>query len=280
MLRQNGIPLRGRTVRFDIVSGDVRFITSPPGLPESLALSQTTVSDDNGIASVRVRVLSDATAQTALLQVTDVSSGFTQRASVTVAPGSNAPLNAQPNTIVFKGVAANTCASGISADVIVFGGRPPYLISQPGSFQVAPTIITSSPGRFTVTAIGQCSAGSQIAVVDGNGATVSVNASNTLSDVAPPAAPTPVAFSIAPTQVTLNSCTDTASVSLVGGSGNYYATSGSSQVYAAVNGTTGIIRRAGTGAATTPVNVAFSDGQSNREVVVTLSGLALTGPCP
>jgi len=277
-LSLGGAPLAGRTVRFDVVSGDVRIITSPPGSAETLATSGTAVTDSTGTASIRIRVLADATSQTALLQVTDLSSGFTQRTSVSIAPSSNAPLNAQPATITFQGVAANTCASGIAADVIVFGGRSPYLISQPGSFTVQPTVVTSNPGRFTVTAIGQCTSGSQIAIVDANGATVAVTAINRLSDVVPPApTPTPT-FAVAPTDVTLNSCTDSANVTLVGGTGNYLATSGSSTIDAVVNGSTGTIRRAlGQNPAPATVSVAFSDGQSIRQVTVNVALGARTG---
>jgi hypothetical protein len=281
-LSQSGIPLRNRNVRFDVVSGDIRLITSPAGLPESLSLTTSTTSDDTGTARIRIRVLADALAQTALLQVTDTSTGFTQRASVTIAPGSNAPLNAQPSTITFQGVAANTCASGISADVIVFGGRPPYLISQPGSFEVSPTIVTQNGGRFTVKAIGQCTAGSQIAVVDSNGATVSVAASNALSAViaTPVVTPSTTDFTLSPSSVALGSCSDVANVLLIGGSGTYIAASGSSSVIASVSGGTGTIRRQdGPAPGSSIVAVAFSDGKTTRQVNVSLSGGAL-GACP
>lgn len=280
-LSQGGIPIVGRQVRFDVVSGDIRIITSTAGTPEMLSTSGTTTTDNTGTARMRIRVLADAMSQTALLQVTDLSSGFTQRTAVSLAPSSNAPLNAQPSTIVFQGLAPNTCASGIPADVIVFGGRPPYLISQPGSFLVSPTIVTQNGGRFTVTATGQCTAGSQIAVVDANGATVSVTASNALSDVPPPT-PTPTTpFSLSPTAVSLNSCTDSASVLLIGGSGSYVAASGNSAVSVTVSGGTGTIRRASPSGApgTASVTVTFSDGQSTEDVTVTLTGTALTSGC-
>jgi hypothetical protein len=274
-LSQAGVPLVNREVRFQVISGDFRIITSAPGAPEVLSLEGTAFTDATGTARIRIRVLSDAAAQTGLLQITDVSSGFSQRTSVAIAPSSNAPLNAQPNTIAFKGRDAGTCASGISADVIVFGGRPPYQISQPGPFSINPIVVATSGGRFTVTATGQCSSGSQIAVVDANGATVTVTASNALSDAVVPTPPTPTAFSVTPDTVTLSSCTDVASVILVGGTGNYFAASGNSAVSATVNGTQGVIRRtqnATTGPVTSPVSVAFSDGQTARQVTVNLTG--------
>jgi hypothetical protein len=283
-LSQAGVPLVNREVRFQVVSGDFRIITSAPGAPEVLSLEGTAFTDSTGTARIRIRVLSDAGAQTGLLQIVDVSSGFTQRASISIAPSSNAPLNAQPNTIQFKGQAANTCSNGISADVIVFGGRPPYQISQPGPFSINPIVVTTSGGRFTVTSTGQCSSGSQIAVVDANGATVTVTASNALSDVVAPTPPTPTAFSASPDAVTLNSCSDVANVVLVGGTGSYFAASGNSAVTASVNGSQGAIRRTpGTGITPGPVSVAFSDGQTTRQVTVTLTAFGAppaNGACP
>jgi hypothetical protein len=280
VLAQGGVALVGRQVRFDVISGDIRIITSAPGTPEVDSLSGTTTTDNTGTASMRVRVLSDATSQTALLQVTDVSSGFTQRVAVTIAPSSNAPLNAQPNTIVFQGTTAGSCADHLSADVIVFGGRPPYLISQPGSFGVTPTVVSASGGRFTVNANGQCSGGSQIAVVDQNGATVSVTASNKLSDLpVPTPTPTTPPFGVSSSTVSLASCNSIANVTLSGGSGSYFGTSDTTDVLVNVNTNIGSISMNSPTSGTTvptPAQVTFSDGQSSTTVTVKL-GASITG---
>jgi hypothetical protein len=274
-LAQAAVPLSGSSVRFDVVSGDLRIITSAAGLPEALSLSGTTTTDGTGTARIRIRVLADATAQTALLQITDVNSGSTQRIGVSIAPSSNAPLNAQPGTIAFRGLASDKCASSGQADVIIFGGRPPYSISQPGTFTVNPTLVTSSGGRFTVTPTGQCTDGSAIAIVDSNGATVSVTASNLLGRASATSA-----FVAAPKDVTLDFCATVATVMLAGGSGTYYAASGNSAVSATVSGNTGVIQRmASPGPVTSPVNVAFSDGQTTQTVTVNLVNQA-AGKCP
>jgi len=280
-LSQAGVPLVGRTVQFDVVSGDVRIITSAPGAPEIDSLSGTTTTDGTGTARIRVRVLADAASQTALLQITDLSSGSTQRTSIAIAPASNAPLNAQPSTIVFQGVDAGTCATGIQADVIVFGGRPPYLISQPGSFSVSPTVVTSNGGRFTVTATGQCTSGSQIAVVDSNGATVSVTASNKLSDLPAPVTTTP--FTVSPSSGTLATCNSVANFTLSGGSGTYFGTSQDSRLDVRINGNVGSVQAkspsiwsGSPGSATTAIT--FSDGKTSAAVAV--DAHALTTNCP
>lgn len=281
-LSQAGLPLRNRTVRFDVVSGDFRIITSAAGTPETLSLSATTFTDDTGTARMRIRVLADAGAQTGLLQITDVGSGFSQRASLTVAPSSSSPLNAQPDRIQFIGRDSDTCAnSTVSADVIVFGGRPPYSITQPGTFSISPLVLNRSGERFTVTANGQCTAGSLIAIVDSASNTVTVTASNSVAGIS---VNTP-ALVVSPQTVTLTACApQQATVNIAGGlgAGTYVAASGSTVVDASVpsNSNIGVIsRRPGSGPITTPVQVGFSDGRSVVQVTVNFEG-AGAGVCP
>lgn len=285
-LSLGGVPVRNHEVRFQVISGDFRIITSAPGAPETLGLSGTAVTDDSGTARIRVRVLADAVAQTGLIQITDVTSGAFTRAGVNIAPSSNAPLNAQPTRITFEGRDRSTCASGVQADVIVFGGRPPYQISNPGNFSINTPQVSTSGGRFTVTAIGNCTVGSTIAVVDSNGATVPVSVVSTVASSDTPPAP----LVVSPTSVTLDTCLAEANVAVAGGLGrnNYFAVSGSGYVIAQVvgfSGQTGAtvnIRRqpVGTPGATlsSPVLVGISDGQTTVEVTVNLVGPA-AGSC-
>jgi hypothetical protein len=286
VMAQGGAPLVGKAVRIDVVSGDVRVITSPAGSQETLSLSGTTTTDSSGTARMRIRVLADAASQTAILRVSDLSSGFTQDASVTIAPSSNAPLTVQPTEIQFTGLTSNTCAgSSVSADVIIVGGRPPYQITQPSGFLVSPQILTNSGGRVTITATGQCTnsglldPGQIMSVVDNNGATVPVTIHNRPAPVTPQTAE----FAVAPATVTLQSCRDSANVALVGGTEFYSAASGNSAVLASVvaSENMGVIRRNPEVPNTlTTVIVTFTDGQKTKDVTVTLTGGAAAGPCP
>ena len=286
ILTQNGVPLANRPVRFDVVSGDVRIITSAAGSTETLSTSGTTTSDGTGTARMRVRVLPDAPAQTALIQVTDLSSGFVQTASISIAPSSNAPLTVRPTAIQFTGRTSTTCSTGVSADIVIVGGRPPYQVTQPPGFTVSPAIVSNSGGRVTVTSTGQCALsvpeqGQTIAVLDNNGATASVVVHNDPAPVTGQAAP----FTVGPTSVTLTRCDEVANIALAGGTGQYYAASGNSAVYAYVAlssqaAPVGVISRyphSGTTTVTT-VPVSFSDGQTIQTVTVTLQGSALTCP--
>ena len=271
VLSQAGLPLANRDVSFDVVSGDVRIITSAPGAPEVDSLSGTATTDATGTARMRIRVLASATSQTALLRITDLASGFSQTASVTISPASSAPLGAQPTTIAFTGPDASSCASGVAADVIVFGGRPPYSISNPGAFGVFPTIVASSGGRFTVTASGQCSTGSPIAVVDANGASLTVTATNSLGTVTPPP------FVAAPSAVTFTGCGQQAGVALAGGTGNYYASAPSGDpLNVQVSGNLGtiILNKPATPFPAPPFDLqaGFSDGRTVQSVTVHVLG--------
>ena len=285
-LNQGGIALANRTVRFDVISGDVRIITSAAGSAEVLALSGSTVTDSTGTARMRVRVLADASSQTALMRVTDLGSGFTQTTSIPIAASSNAPLTVLPTSISFTGPDFNTCASGVSADIIVLGGRPPYQITQPSGFTVTPALVTNSGGHFTITANGVCAetgafadtGGVLVAIVDANGANTSIRIFNNRAPVAGNAAP----FAVAPTNVTLDSCNAVATVALIGGAGpgSYFSASGSSAVRVDIGTNAATIRRAsGTTTTTSSIPVAFSDGKTVLNVTVNLSGAGL-GACP
>lgn len=276
-LTQGDVPLAGRTVRFDVVSGDLRIYTTN----DALATSGTAVTDNTGRASIRVKALDYANGQTALLDVTDTASGATVRTAVAIAPAAAAALVAEPTTLAFIGPNSVSCANGISAEVLVFGGRPPYTVSQSTAFAVFPTIVTSNPGRITVTSTGQCSDGSQIVILDAAGASATVTATNKVSSV------TTSTFDVAPDNVTLTACNQSATVALAGGTGTYFTATGSNLLdtrlaYAPSGaGVVGYITRmSGTNATgITSVSAAFSDGQTTKSVTVKLSGAA-AALCP
>lgn len=281
-LTQNGIPIANRDVRFDVISGDFRIITSAAGLPETTGLSGTTRTDASGTATIRIRALTDATAQTGILEITDLAGGNRQRASFSIYPVSAAPLSAAPSTIQFVGPNSASCATSGTADVIVFGGRAPYQVTQPGSYQVFPTTLTGSGQRFSVSATGACTPATPIAIVDANGASTSITVSNVVGTISVGAAP----LVAAPEAVTLDSCSAVANIAIAGGLGStrYFAASGNSAVTATVTAGAGRIQRtSGTGSAaaplSSPVTVAFSDGREVDNVTVNLVG-AGAGPCP
>ena len=281
-LSQGNIPLAARGVSFQVVSGDFRIIVSGFGVtPEVLAASSNTITDEQGVARMRIRVLTEALAQTALIQVTDLGTGAFQRTSFSISQSGNATLSAIPNQISFTGANNLSCASGLGADVVVFGGRPPYQITQPGSVAVVtPSVVTASGGRFNVTANGGCADNASIGIVDSVGATATVSVSNKLgtAEVIPP-------LVVTPTSVTLNSCLESAGVVAAGGTGQFSAASGSGALKTTVSGSNVSISRGSPSTApgvTSPqtLQVFVSDGRTSQAVTVTLQGQAATVNCP
>jgi hypothetical protein len=279
-LALNGVPITGHEVRFDVISGDFHIITSAPGQPETLALSGTTFTDGSGVARIRIRADVDATPQTGLIQITDTTSGAFQRTSfvITQSTGASPGFFVTPSQVTFSGPRADLCATGTSVDFYIFGGAPPYTISNtnPTGFSVSPTFVQSSAGSFTVTANGQCvgEPGLPIVVRDSLGRTVTATVANKFGTVAA----TPL--QVAPDTVTLSDCVSSASVTAVGGTGNYIANSGSGSVMVIPSGNTFTIqRRDSSPASTSPVTVGISDGVSTATVRVNLTG-AGAGACP
>jgi hypothetical protein len=280
-ISQGGIPLAARGVSYQVVSGDFRIIASGFGVtPEVLVTSANTTTDELGVARMRIRALPEALAQTALLQITDLGTGAFQRTSFTISQSGNAPLAAVPNRISFTGPDTLNCATGLVADVIVFGGRPPYQITQPGSVaSVNPNVVSTSGGRFSVTANGGCATDASIGIVDTVGATTTVTVSNVLGTVEV----TPELI-VSPTTVSLAACTDIASVLVAGGTGQFSAATGSGSLQAPVAASTVSISRARPSSApgiTSPqtLQVFVSDGKTVRTVTVTLTGEAATSAC-
>lgn len=261
--------------------------TAYPGLPTSFLIGGgsgtfTVISDNQAVVAnpsitgnAFAVVPNPVTAPTTVkLFVQDGSSSVT--VPLTVQPIATVALTAQPTTLAFQGTLPGTCSFNVSADVLVYGGKPPYVVTQPAAFLVNPTTITSNPGRLTVTTTGQCAPATSIAIVDSAGASTTVTASNTLSTATTP--PTP-AFSVSPTTVALIGCKDVARVILVGGSGHYFAASGNDTVFATIEGqNTGLIRRNTAPAAPSTLQVVFSDGMTTVPVTVNLA-TAAQGSC-
>jgi hypothetical protein len=280
-LTQAGVPLVGRTVRFDAVSGDFRFITSPSGSPETLATTAFATTDSNGRASVRVRALADAPNQTAIVQVTDVASGSSRQVAFTIAQstGTSPGFIAVPSGYTFSGPRADQCASSNTrATFFIYGGSPPYTVASASpAIQVTRDTVSFSGGSFDVVPQGQCVDDIPITIRDSAGHTTTVTVSNVRGTEPVPA------FVVAPSTVSLSSCSSFATVQAIGGSGNYTASTGNPNVFvgrfSTDPGAFSIARNPNTGPTTSPVTVAFSDGQTLQTVTVTLTGQAL-GACP
>ena len=295
-LSQAGIPLPARGVRFDVVSGDFRFITTLPGTtPETLATTASTVTDQTGVARARIRILPSAANQTAQIQITDLGSGAFQRTSFVIAQATQADPSfyTVPASLDFIGPQLNVCATG-SAIFYVYGGTPPYIVTSTSpAFQVVvppgtnpPVVVPASGGAFTVSATGgSCPSdgiGATILVTDATGRVRTVPVTNK------PTTDTLVDLVVAPTTVSLSNCSDSATVAIAGGTGSYYVSSGSSLVDVIPSGSFATIKRKRPSTGITPpasqlfaeVSVGIADGRSTVDVTVRLEGTTGYGDCP
>ena len=279
-ISQGGIPLSARTVRMTVASGDVRFIVSPPAQGEVLGTSIDVVSDELGKVSARLRVLSDAPNQTALIEVMDLGTMAFRRASFLIAQNSGANNNflVTPTSITFTGRFTNQCADNISALVYVFGGSPPYTIANTSGevFRVSDDVIAQSGGNFAVTARGICSSGFPIVVRDSAGRTQTVTVANNQGTTVPST------VAVNPDEITISSCSTGASATISGGTGSYLASSGSSALLVTTSGSTVTVRRrpgsASFPADPTDLTVGVSDGRTGATITVHLTGEGAVGP--
>lgn len=287
-LSQGGIPLAARGVRFDVLSGDFRFITTPPGTaPEVLQLTTSTASDQTGVARARIRILPAAANQTAQMQITEIASGAFQRTSFVIAQVTQADASfyTVPASLDLIGPQQGMCATA-SANFFVYGGTPPYTIGNTSQFfGVAPSVVSANAGVFQLVANGgPCPS-------DGIAATILVtDAAGRVRQVPITNKPTTDALqplAVTPTTVSLESCDAEATVTIAGGTGAYFYATGSGAIAnTSIVGRTATVRRnkPSTGIAIpagqtfVEVTVGISDGLTTQPVTVRLSGLG-AGNC-
>jgi hypothetical protein len=196
--------------------------------------------------------------------------------------GTPATLVAIPSTITLTGRNANECGTG-SADVFIFDGRTPYQgistdpnITVTGSDPLPPqnggtappATSSTQPGRFTVTVNNPnaCLTSKPVIFTDASGGRVVVTVS-TVRGTSPPVSP----LIVSPNQITLI-CGGSGTVSVAGGTGNYFANSSDLQAVSAfvVANSLTIRRNTGDGATLhpTPATVSVTDGSSVGTVQV------------
>jgi len=93
--------------------------------------------------------------------------------------GAPAPFNVQPSTVGVKN-AKGTCATGLLAEVFVYGGSAPYYINNtfPGGIVVNKTKVDDAGGSFTISLTGVCMDPGLIVVKDKLNRTATVSVSS------------------------------------------------------------------------------------------------------
>jgi len=238
----NGNLRANQTIRFDVVLGN--FLLVDPNTGNATG-SFTTATDHNGIATAIIRVPANAGSQVGVFRITDVATGVSTTNAFTILGNSNATsLTAIPSSFTFTGALTTECGTGVG-DFFVFGGSPPYN-AQSSDPNVAVRAINANaqPGKFELTAAnpGICLTNSTIVVTDSVGAHTTVTVTTSPGSTAPPAPPPP-ALTASPSSVTLGSCGQSASVTVIGGSGTYTASSTFADLTTTVSGNTVTITR-------------------------------------
>jgi len=242
-----GAPLASRQIRFDVIFGAIGILTSNPAAP--VAQTLTVVTDVNGVATVGVQALANATTQPAQIQATDVTSGQRQVANFTVINSTIAgqsPLAVQPNTATITGADNVTCSTGFRVDYFIYGGNPPYTVSStfPAGVTLTNSTVNSSGGFFEAITNGSCVSPLIFTIVDSAGKQTTASLINHPGSNSP-ALPAPLL--VTPSTTTSAGCTGkTFNLVVVGGTGSTNITASPSgatispQVLPAGGGTTSI----------------------------------------
>jgi hypothetical protein len=200
--------LAGRQIRFDIVQGDFELFTNSPGQPPTFALSYTVPTDQNGDAVARVHALPNASHQIVIVQATDLISGTFVRGIFIITNGADGGLLIVPDTVTITGPDTETCSSGVITSFFIFGGSPPYTISNtfPQFLSVVPTVVNSSGAGFNATTLGGCVSPAVIGITDSAGHTTTVTINNNLGTVPPATVVTPIPIVISPATIPTLAC--------------------------------------------------------------------------
>ncbi|MFZ3322125.1 MAG: hypothetical protein WA190_07110 [Usitatibacter sp.] len=274
----NGNLVGGAAFQFDVVTGNMGFV-NPIG-SNTVTQSFTATSDHQGAVTAIVRVPPGVATQIGIIRVTYVATGVSNVYAFTILGATGSAMTAIPSTFTFTG-AAGVCGSG-SGDFFVSGGVPPYHAVSSSS-QVAVVSDDNGQGHFTLTTAGAPCGSYSIIITDSgnsnpvNSATVTVTISAG-AVVAPPTPPTPTPLTAAPSSVTL-ACGTSSTVTVVGGSGTYSATSTApGYITSIVTGNTVTITRRGDDTTNPPLtttsqSVNITDGASIATIAVDAGSL-------
>lgn len=279
-ISQAGIPLPARGVRFDVISGDVRFIGTPLNTTPD-AMSQITVSDAAGVVRVRMRVLPGVADQTALIQITDPETLAFQRVAITIrqnpGPGGTS-FFVVPSSLTFTGPSANVCATDPVSSITIFGGTPPYNVVATAPLSGGGIVMTSGTPVSIRGNGSTCFTNVPVTVTDASGRTIVATFSS-----APGTGPAPATrVSILPaTGGAITSCGGSISLAIQGGAtgATFGVASSSSAVTLSIADRTITATRAVPGVAgpspitsPTTVTVSATDGLTTGSASITVPG--------
>lgn len=270
----NGSLAGNRQFRFEVLRGNFSFRNPVTG---QVGSTHTTTSDHSGTVTTILVAPQNIQSQIAVLRVIDVATGVYADHVFVISGFSATPpqnLTVLPNAFAFKAALASRCGTG-SGSFLVLDGVPPYTaVSSDPNLSVSPATNNDNPALFSLSANNPliCLDDATIVVTDARGGRGTVTVDTLPGDEEPPA------LAVGPTSLTL-ACGQSGSVAVVGGTGNYFATSTNPNVVATAGGNVVTITRLGTpgsvGTGTMTVGIGVTDGQS----IVTVSA-TVPAVCP
>lgn len=262
----NGNLIGNRVFRFEVLRGNFTLRNPATGQASNTI---TVNSDHTGTVIGLIEIAANTGAGLGVLRVIDVATGvYADTVFVISGQSTSQLLSATPNTFTFTGPLTTVCGTG-TADFIVFDGTAPYTaVSSFPSIVVTPTQSNTNPGRFTLTATNPntCISNGTVVITDALGGRTTVTVNTEPGNIAPPP---PIALAVGPTALTLG-CGQSGSVTVIGGTGGFAATSTSAAVTAVVGGNSVTITRANTGTSPTSVGIGITDGRTVATVTVTV----------
>jgi hypothetical protein len=273
----NGSLTGNRLFRYKVISGQFTLKDPETGLSCSTLPNPpctiTLRSDHDGNVLGYIVVAAGVGTQLAVIRVEDVLTGVyaDQVFTITSGAANQGRLVTIPTTMTFTGPTTLVCGTG-SADILIFDGSPPYTaVSTNPNIIIANSPSNTQPGRITIQAINpSVCLTATIVIQDATGARASVTVITEAGTTVPAAPP---ALTVAPTSITLATCGQSGSVSVVGGTGNYSVNSTDPRVTATVGGNTLTVTRAGTAQVapftTFVTTITVTDGASIKTLDVT-----------
>lgn len=199
-----GGPAPGRQVRFDVIAGPYSIAASgsSPSVP-----SQVVVSDVAGHAQVIIKANVDAPTQPAEIRATDIASGqqiTTDFLIIQVTDGSTVFSVVPPEATITSSFVGE-CTIGFQTDYYIYGGTPPYRITQtfPDASVIVNPTVTVSGGFFEVITNGTCVNPQTFSILDATGRQITAKLFNLPGTATRPVV-TPPALAIVPENVAVN----------------------------------------------------------------------------
>ncbi|MFI4953804.1 MAG: hypothetical protein ACHP7M_11750 [Burkholderiales bacterium] len=189
-----GVGIPNRQVQFEVVDGDFAIQSNNPATP--LVSTLTVVSDGVGVATVVIQANVGVATQPAFIRATELISGNHVTGQFTIVQTNNgsAVLSVVPPTATITGAFVNECLGGFAVDYFIFGGTPPYHVSNtfPTTVTLVNTTVGVSGGSFRAITTTACVNPAIFSIVDASGLQTTatlINLPGTATPTPPPVTP-------------------------------------------------------------------------------------------